>query len=54
LKLSENAKKVLEARYLRRNGEGKVIESPDELLRRVAGAVSAAELQYGDQSCAHV
>jgi len=54
LNLTENAKKVLEARYLRRNDEGVVIETPDELLKRVAGAVSAAELQYGDPSSARV
>ncbi len=52
MKLSENAKKVLEARYLRRDDEGVVIETPDELMRRVARAVSSAELQYGDASSA--
>jgi ribonucleoside-diphosphate reductase alpha chain len=54
LNLSENAKRVLEARYLRRNDEGDVIETPDELLKRVARAVSAAELQYGDPSSAQM
>jgi len=54
LKLSENAKKVLEARYLRRNDEGVVVETPDELMRRVSKAVSSAELQYGDASSASI
>lgn len=54
MNLSENAKRVLEARYLRRNDEGDVIETPDELLKRVARAVSAAELHYGDPSSAQM
>lgn len=52
MNLSDNAKKVLAARYLRRNDEGDVIEAPDELFKRVAKAVSSAELQYGDPSSA--
>lgn len=47
LKLSENAKRVLEVRYLRRNARGEVVESPDEMFHRVAGAISEAELLYG-------
>lgn len=47
LQLSENARRVLEVRYLRRNALGQVIESPEELCGRVAQAVSEAELRYG-------
>jgi ribonucleoside-diphosphate reductase alpha chain len=54
LNLSENAKKVLEARYLRRDDKGAVIETPEELFRRVAKGVSEAELLHGDSSSAHM
>ncbi len=35
--------KILEARYLKKNKEGKVIEQPDEMLARVASHVAKAE-----------
>jgi ribonucleoside-diphosphate reductase alpha chain len=38
---------VLASRYLLRTVEGKLKETPDALFRRVAKAVSAAELQWG-------
>lgn len=44
-KLTENAVRVLEARYLRRDLERRIIESPDELFARVAQAVAQAELR---------
>ena len=47
LELSPNALRVLEARYLRRDAAGRVIETPAELLRRVARAVAAAEAAFG-------
>jgi len=46
LKLSENAIKVLERRYLKRDKSGKVIETPDEMFRRVARAIVEAETKY--------
>lgn len=48
--LNNNAKVVLEKRYLRRNEEGEIIESPDEMFRRVASAVASAELVYNRHS----
>jgi ribonucleoside-diphosphate reductase alpha chain len=45
--LSDNAKRILEARYLRRGTDGQVIESPGQLFERVARAVSEAELIHG-------
>jgi ribonucleoside-diphosphate reductase alpha chain len=45
--LSPNALRVLEARYLRRDGDRRVAETPDELFRRVARAVAQAELLLG-------
>ncbi len=41
--LSANAMRVLEARYLLRDAERRVIETPDELFARVARAVAQAE-----------
>ena len=41
--LSENSKRVLEARYLIRNSKGEVIETPAELFMRVAQFVASAE-----------
>ncbi len=40
------AARVLAERYLRRDPEGRVVETPDELFRRVAEAVAAAEARY--------
>ncbi len=45
--LSATALRVLEARYLRRDAERRVIETPPELFHRVARAVSQAELAFG-------
>lgn len=45
--LSPNALRVLQARYLRRDGDGRVVETPDELFHRVARAVAQAELLLG-------
>src|SRR3989338_8417347 len=46
LVFSANAKKVLERRYLKRDKEGKVVETPEELLRRVAHNIAGADLLY--------
>jgi len=50
LVLSENAKTVLERRYLRKDLSGKIIETPEEMFRRVAGNIAKAEKAYGDES----
>ena len=46
LRLSENALKVLERRYLKKDEQGKVIETPEELFLRVAEAIAAADKSY--------
>ncbi len=46
IKLSDNALRVLERRYLTKDGEGRVIETPQELFRRVARHIASAELIY--------
>jgi len=48
--LSKNALTVLERRYLTRDGDSKVIETPDGMFRRVADAVAAADLAYDPQA----
>ena len=45
-KLSPNAKKVLERRYLKKNEDGKVVETPEDMLRRVASNIAQADLFY--------
>ncbi len=52
LDLSENAKKVLERRYLKKDARGKLIETPEEMFERVAHHIAKAEEKYGD--AAHV
>jgi len=47
LALTENARRVLQARYLRRGDRGEIVESPEELFARVARGVSEAELAFG-------
>jgi ribonucleoside-diphosphate reductase alpha chain len=46
-KLTVNAIKVLERRYLLRNLQGQVIETPAQLFRRVAKAVAAPDKKFG-------
>lgn len=47
LKLNINALRVLARRYLLKDDKGSVIETPEELFRRVAKGIAAAELKYG-------
>jgi len=44
--LSQNALRVLEKRYLRKDNEGRPIETPEEMFRRVAHCIASAELAY--------
>ncbi|UCD10316.1 MAG: vitamin B12-dependent ribonucleotide reductase [Dehalococcoidales bacterium] len=50
LELTENALRVLERRYLQKDNEGRVIEAPAELFRRVAKAVASAETAYDESA----
>jgi len=50
IKLSDNAIRVLERRYLIKDGEGRVIETPQELFRRVARHIASAELIYDPEA----
>jgi len=44
--LSANSRKVLEKRYLRKDPEGKPLETPEELFRRVARNIASADSYY--------
>jgi ribonucleoside-diphosphate reductase alpha chain len=48
--LTENALVVLKKRYLRKNEYGEVVETPEEMFRRVADTVAEAELIYDPQA----
>ncbi len=47
-KLTENAKKILKERYLKRDKEGNVVETPEEMFQRVAYAVAEVNEKYDD------
>jgi ribonucleoside-diphosphate reductase alpha chain len=45
--LSRNARKVLHARYLLKDEEGRVIETPEQMFRRICHAIAGAEQARG-------
>ncbi len=45
---TEQSVRVLEERYLLRNEEGKIIETPDEMCWRVAFDIASAEVLWGE------
>ena len=47
VELTDNARVVLEKRYLRKNDDGNIVETPEEMFRRVAHAIATPELDYG-------
>jgi ribonucleoside-diphosphate reductase alpha chain len=47
LVLTPNAKIVLNKRYLKKDSDGQVIETPDDMFRRVARVVASADAFYG-------
>ena len=47
LALSENALTVLKRRYLKKDSQGKLIETPEKMFRRVAQHIAKAEKNYG-------
>ncbi|MBI3333051.1 MAG: adenosylcobalamin-dependent ribonucleoside-diphosphate reductase [Candidatus Omnitrophica bacterium] len=48
--LSPNALRVLERRYLKRRADGSLAETPEEMFRRVAVNVAAADRLYNPQA----
>jgi len=47
MELTKNALTVLKTRYLRRNEQGEIIETPEGMFRRVARTIASAEQLYG-------
>ncbi len=47
LNISENCLKVLERRYLKKDKEGKIIETPEEMFIRVSRHIASADKLYG-------
>jgi ribonucleoside-diphosphate reductase alpha chain len=50
IQLTDNALQVLEKRYLKKDKEGNAIETVEEMFRRVARTIAAAELIYDPQA----
>ena len=48
--ISENAKKVLDKRYLKKDDDGKIVETPSDMFRRVAKNIASADSKYGKNS----
>ncbi|MCE5282573.1 MAG: vitamin B12-dependent ribonucleotide reductase [Deltaproteobacteria bacterium] len=48
--LTKNAVTVLERRYLKRDEEGRVLERPADLFRRVADTIAAADARFDPQA----
>lgn len=53
MELGPHGRRLLEARYLRRDGRGRVIESPEAMCARVADAVAAAERRFDPRGYQH-
>ena len=49
LVLTDNARTVLERRYLKKDIDGKLIETPQDMFRRVAHHIAQAEKNYGGE-----
>lgn len=47
LELTNNAIEVLKRRYLKKDEEGKIVETPEELFDRVATAIAQIDAMYG-------
>lgn len=50
INLTENALRVLEKRYLKKDKQGQVAETPEEMFRRVARTIASAELIYNPKA----
>ncbi len=48
--LTDTALQVLEKRYLKKDNKGQVLETPEDMFRRVAHAIASAELIYNPRA----
>lgn len=48
--LTDNARVVLEKRYLKRDEQGKINETPEEMFYRVAENIASAEKKFGSEA----
>lgn len=47
INLTDNAIKVLEKRYLKRDSDGNPTETPEDMFKRVADTIASADKEYG-------
>ncbi|MBN1367574.1 MAG: vitamin B12-dependent ribonucleotide reductase [Dehalococcoidales bacterium] len=50
INLSENALRVLEKRYLKKDKQGNLVETPEDMFRRVAKAIASADSIYNPKA----
>lgn len=50
--LSDNARRILEKRYLAKDPTGKVVETPEQMMQRVARHVARADLAFDEPQAA--
>jgi ribonucleoside-diphosphate reductase alpha chain len=48
IEISSKSKIVLEERYLRKNKKGEIIETPEEMFRRIARNIASADAKYNN------
>ena len=49
IELSQNALTVLQRRYLHRDPQGRLMETPEGMFRRVAKCIANVDREYGDR-----
>ncbi len=48
VELSENSRRILQERYLKKNSDGEIIETPEEMFYRVARNIAKANKKYDE------